>query len=872
MTASITLSTGHRRFLVVDDERIVAEDISECVTAMGGSVLGIAITGQDAIDLADEHRPDLVLMDICLQGDIDGVEAALTIRDRWQIPVVFLTAYSDPGVLERAKAADPAGYIVKPFDEASLRSTIEIALHRCDLERALRGNREWLTTILTGMDDGVIVADKAGQIVFMNPAAERLTGWESSRVMSQPLAHVSPLYDGNTGDLLAHPSVAALGGGETPAPCAEAVLLRADASTVAVDVSGGAVRDRLGTITGVVMLVRDVSLARQTTRQLRLHQQHLESLVQERTGKIIETNRRLVAEIEERQRAEASLATRARLEALVNSISADFLALPPGESERGWPGALEKIGETLRADAVRLYLLHDQRPEISCRHEWCRSDQVEGQGCLQDRPFAPPASKTRRSLLHHPPPTDDPALHALATEVAELHGMASVVLAPLIEQDRLIGYLSLESVESRDWPPEAIDLLWMVMSAFSHTVHRARVDREKRRLQEQLTRAQRMEAVGQLSGGIAHDFNNTLLPIIGYADLLLARLPENDPTVGELTEIRRAAQHAATLTRQLLAVSKKQVVNKVIFDLNEELCAMRNLLQRVIGEDITLETRLEEGLPAILADPGQIQQVVMNLVVNARDAMPRGGVVVLRTRRADTTESNIPLIDGHVASGSLVCLSVEDSGTGIAPEIRDRIFDPFFSTKGNEGTGLGLAVIFSIVEQHHGGIDVETTVGEGTSFRVYLPASEKPAALPPIGPAAREAMPLGHGQRILLVEDEDAVNRFVTTALSKHGYEVLSAVDVRHAWQVFEKEKGRFDLIFSDAVLPDGNGVELIGRLLGHRPEMRALLSSGHTDKEALLRLAVEREISFLQKPYSLPDLLRTVNDVLNGTHQAVLN
>jgi signal transduction histidine kinase/CheY-like chemotaxis protein len=587
---------------------------------------------------------------------------------------------------------------------------------------------------------------------------------------------------------------------------------------------------------------------------------------------VVETNRRLVAEIEERQRAEASLATRARLEALVNSISADFLALPAGECERGWPGALEKIGETLHADAVRLYLLHDQRPEISCCHEWCHPDHSDRRGCLHDRPFAPASSRTPRSLLRFPASGgEDEGNPALAAEIAELHRMGSVILAPLIEQDRLIGYLSLESIEPRDWPAEAIDLLRMVMSAFAHTVHRARVDREKRRLQEQLTRAQRMEAVGQLSGGIAHDFNNTLLPIIGYADLLLARLPEDDPTVSELTEIRRAAQHAATLTRQLLAVSKKQVVNKVVFDLNEELCAMRTLLQRVIGEDITLELRLEEGLPAILADPGQIQQVVMNLGVNSRDAMPRGGVVVLRTYRVDAG-SQIPLINGHVATGPLVCLSVEDSGTGIAPEIRDRIFDPFFSTKGNEGTGLGLAVIFSIVEQHHGGIDVETAVGAGTSFRVFLPASDKAPAAAPIGPAAREAMPLGHGQRILLVEDEDAVNRFVTTALSKHGYEVLSAVDVRQAWHVFEREKGRFDLVFSDAVLPDGNGVDLIGRLLRTRPEMRALLSSGHTDKEALLRLAVEREISFLQKPYSLPDLLRTVNDVLNGTHQSVLN
>jgi two-component system cell cycle sensor histidine kinase/response regulator CckA len=450
--------------------------------------------------------------------------------------------------------------------------------------------------------------------------------------------------------------------------------------------------------------------------------------------------------------------------------------------------------------------------------------------------------------------------------------MASVVLAPLIEQDRLMGYLSLESAGPREWPEEILGLLRTVVGTFAHTVNRARVDREKRRLQEQLTRAQRMEAVGRLSGGIAHDFNNTLLPIIGYADLLLARLGDDDPAAAELIEIRRAAQHAATLTRQLLAVSKRQVVTKVHLDLNEEIGAMGNLLRRIIGERIAFEGCLEEGLPAIHADPGQIQQVIMNLVVNARDAMPNGGRLTIRTRRADAAESAIPLLDGSTARGPLICLSVEDTGSGIAPEIRDRIFDPFFSTKGNEGTGLGLAVIFSIVEHHHGGLDVESSVGRGTTFRVLLPASTTAAPAAPAGQASRETLRVGKGERILLIEDEEAVNRFVTTALSTHGYEVLSAPNVRDAWDVFERENGRFDMVFSDAVLPDGNGVELIGRVLETRPTMRTLLSSGHTDKEALLRLAVDRDISFLQKPYSLPDLLRVVDDVLHGTNEAVLD
>ena len=412
----------------------------------------------------------------------------------------------------------------------------------------------------------------------------------------------------------------------------------------------------------------------------------------------------------------------------------------------------------------------------------------------------------------------------------------------------------------------------MTVGPFAHTLHRYRADRDRRRLEEQLARAQRMEAVGRLSGGIAHDFNNTLLPIIGYADLLLSRLPNDDTTTLELTEIRRAAQHAASLTRQLLSFSKKQVVNKVVMNLNDELATMRNLLQRIIGEDVSLDSSLAPGLPSILADPGQIQQVVMNLVVNAREAMPAGGRVTLRTALASCPPAAAEA-GPEGRPPAMVELSVADTGRGIPEEIRDRIFDPFFSTKGQEGSGLGLSVIFSILEHHGGSIDFETELGRGTTFRVLLPVTTL-AGKPAPGPAAapHDLMPVGRGQRILLVEDEFAVNRFVTTALSRHGYEVLSADCVNAAWATFVRERGRFDMVFSDAILPDGNGVDLISRVLGHCPSMRTLLSSGYLDKDALLRLARERDISFLQKPYTLPDLLQTVDDVMHAKRQAVLN
>ncbi len=857
------------RVLVVDDERIVAEDISECLGNMGCDIVGVAMTGADAIALARRHRPDLVLMDVCLAGDMDGIQAATLIRDELEIPAVFLTAYSDGGVLTRSKLADPAGYIVKPFEETNLRSTVEIALHKSSMERSLRQNHEWFVTILASMGDGVLVADAQGMVRFMNPAAEQLTGWDSFRVLGRQATHVLPLYDARTGDRRPHPVESA---GEQR-DHADTLLLRADGSTMAIDLSSAPVRNRHAEITGTVLIFRDVTSARQTTEQLRQYQQHLESMVQDRIAEVRDTNQRLLAEVEDRRRAEQALASRARLESIVASISGSFLELAPWDVHRGLSGALGRVGTGISADAAVLYLVQANGAEITAEHEWCASPVIASAG-PQSWPFtAEPVEGARRHLLHYPAPTAVRAQHRLAQEIATRRRAHALVLVPLIEQDRLMGYLGVEARSPRAWTTEEIDLLWMVAHPFANALHRQRVEMDKRRLQEQLTRSQRMEAVGRLSGGIAHDFNNTLLPIIGYADMLLDRLPASDPARTELTEIRRAARHAATLTRQLLAFSKRQVVHKVVFDLNEDIVQMRNLLKRIVGENMTLETSLTDGLPPLVADPGQIEQVVMNLIVNARDAMPDGGTARIRTALVPPEKTS--LLSGRTATAPHVRLTIEDTGVGIPQEIRDRIFDPFFSTKGAEGTGLGLAVIFSIIEQHQGGIEVESEVGRGTAFHIFLPCAE-PSAGPPDKVLAHSEAPVvmerGHGQRILLVEDEEAVQKFVSQALTQHGYHVRTASCVAEAWRTFQAGQDQFDMVFSDAVLPDGNGIELIGRLLGSRPAMRALLSSGYTDKNAVIELSTRQEISFLQKPYSLPDLLRKVSDVLQQKYDGVLN
>lgn len=846
-------AVARRRFLVVEDEPRLAEELAGSLTRMGGDVVGIVSSGQEAVRLAQKFEPDLVLMDIVLPGDMDGVEAARRIREQADLPVVFLSAHTEPRVLERAKQARPLGFLVKPFDEAGLRSTLEIALHQAALERALRDHREWFSTILTSMADGVLVAEASGVLAFMNPAAEALTGWQAERVARQPVAYVCPFYDARSGQLLTHPALMALEGQHVA--LTEAFLRRADGTLVAAEVSARPVEAPTGAVTGAVVLVRDVTAGRQAAEQLRLHQQQLEAVVAARTRSLEEANRRLQEEIEERIRAEASLSTRSRVEALISDISSTFLAQPPGLNAEAWTEALEKIGAAAGADAAALYILNEVEADarLTCAYEWTSP----GVACAPAGPLPG---------LQASEPTEQ-----LAERLALARGRAKVFLRPLVERDRVLGYLSLESLTATPWLPETRDLLEMAAGTFAQALRGARAEREKSRLQEHVARAQRMEAVGRLSGGIAHDFNNTLLPIIGYADLLLSRLLEDAECRQELLEIRRAAQHAATLTRQLLAFSKKQVVNKVRLDVNTELASMHNLLQRLIEEPVRLVVTPVAQPSFILADSGQFQQVVMNLLANARDAMPHGGTITIETE-AIPADSGVPLLNGHLARGPLVRLTVKDTGVGIAPELRDRIFEPFFTTKGSDGTGLGLSVVYSIVEQHGGGLEVESTTGQGSAFHVYWSAAveAEPARKPVL--TNQEGVPRGQGQRVLLVEDEAAVNRFVTAALRQHGYVVLAAETVQQAMALFEREEGCFDMIFSDAILPDGNGVELIDRVLAVKPGLPALLSSGYTDKDGLLRLAAERDIAFLQKPYTLPELLRTVDSVLQGTHCAVLN
>ncbi len=377
----------------------------------------------------------------------------------------------------------------------------------------------------------------------------------------------------------------------------------------------------------------------------------------------------------------------------------------------------------------------------------------------------------------------------------------------------------------------------------------------RRYVDEQLRQAQRMEAVGKLAGGVAHDFNNILTAIHGYSELLLERLECPATMRREIEEIRKAAQRAGALTRQLLAFSRRQVLQPKVLDLNALLADLYHMLRRVIGEDIDLQTIPGPALRFVKADPGQIEQVILNLAVNARDAMPHGGRLTVETCNDDLDAAYAGLHPG-VQPGPYVKLAVSDDGSGMDEETRSRLFEPFFTTKAGQGTGLGLSIVYGVVQQSGGHLRVESQPGVGTTFEIYLPQAEAAAVEEPEPPAAEPAA--GGSETILLVEDESPVRYVVRTILQRSGYSVLEAGDGGAALHLSQAHPGPIHLLLTDVVMPGLSGPELFQRLDLQRPGMPVLYMSGYADK------TVPGD-HFLQKPFTKEALVRKVREVLEG-------
>ncbi|MDH3675847.1 MAG: PAS domain S-box protein, partial [Anaerolineae bacterium] len=579
-------------------------------------------------------------------------------------------------------------------------------------------------------------------------------------------------------------------------------------------------RDIQGTIIGLVGVSRDISKRKKVEQELNKYRDHLEELVRERTVDLTRVNERLLQEIKERTRVEKALReSEQELQMILTSIteyvwSADIVDgqvqyryySPVVEQMTGYPPEYYMSG----VEAWLKTIYPDDRPQA----EFQVARELSGEVISHEYRITRPEG-----------------------EVIWLQGTTS----PTLDQTG------------------AVVRLQGVVSEIT----------ERKQLEAQLRQAQKMEAIGTLAGGIAHDFNNMLTAVIGYADLALDLLTPDHPVYDDIRGIRKISDRAADLTRQLLAFARRQMIEPDVLNLNDLILNLGEMLGRLIGEDIALEIQPAPDLGQIRVDPNQIEQVLVNLVVNARDAILNGGQITITTANVFLDDDDVQE-RAEIVPGQYVRLAVHDNGTGMTEEVKSHIFEPFFTTKDvGEGTGLGLATSFGIIKQSQGHIEVESGSGLGTTVEVFLPQVEEVGSGLPQARSSQD-VPLGRAT-VMLVEDDSSVRHLTARMLRHHGYTVIEAGNGEEALVLYKQQPdNKIDLVITDVVMPLMGGKPLADQIRAIRPESKILFVSGYTDKILAHKDILEPGVGFLHKPYSPEMLIRKVHNLLTGSKSPV--
>ena len=444
-------------------------------------------------------------------------------------------------------------------------------------------------------------------------------------------------------------------------------------------------------------------------------------------------------------------------------------------------------------------------------------------------------------------------------EFAKQMGVKSMISCPIIYEDEPLGILAVDNIKSkRPLIQRDINLLMGIAPQIAARLHNVRVEAH-------LRQSQKMEAVGSLAGGVAHDFNNILTSILGYSEILSTKLPEDDPLQYMIEEIHHAGKRAAGLTRQLLTFSRKQVTELKITNLNMIVEDMGKMLGRLIGENVVMEMFTTKKIGNIMADVGQVEQILMNLVVNARDAMPNGGYLVIETGEIDLDEEYARAHNG-LQSGSYAVLTVTDNGEGMARDVQEKIFEPFFTTKEQgKGTGLGLSTVFGIVKKHQGHIYTYSEPGKGTTFKIYFPIVQGHVEKETL--KKTKAMAKGT-ETILVVDDDDAIRRLVLDTMEPLGYKLIEAVCGEDALEKCRTRKGKIDLVLSDVVMPGLNGISMVKILKKEYPDIKTVVMSGYADNGIINRDVLESDITFINKPLLPVSLANKLRSVLDGDNK----
>jgi len=740
--------------LIVEDEAIIASVIAAALKKFDFGVQEILSSGEAAVAAARRKQPDLILMDIRLQGAMDGISAAERIQEQMDVPIIYLTAYADEPTLERAKKTKPYGYIPKPFQEIELKTTIEMAIYKHGFEVQLKQSEARFRSLFENSQDIIYISDRDGNLLEMNPTGLNLFGYAREEILG---TQSSRLY----ADAHDYKSFFSRIKKEKSLKDVELRLRNKRGEMIYGLETANTILDKDGKISGVQGIIRDITAKKKQEETLVLLQTAINAsseavLITDRTSVIVYGNPAVEA-----------MTGYSMLEIVERNV--EILGSGVAKDEKD-----SRMWETIRAG-------NSWAGEFLNRRK-------DGTDYYQ-----------------------------------------RAIISPVRDNDGEI----------------------------SHFVSIASDITMEKKLEEQMIQAAKMDSLGRLASGIAHDFNNYLTIINGYSEMLLAE-NENGQENENLKIILQAGKNASKLVAKILGFSRRQPPTPAVLDVNASLTELEHMVRRLVGDKIELCLDLDPHAGSVFFDPGQLEQVLINLVINARDAMPGGGQLRLASAPATLGETGAAIHPG-LLPGAYAAIRIQDNGTGMEPRVLAHIFEPFFTTKpAGEGTGLGLASVFGIISQNQGAVWAESEPGRGSTFHLLLPQAMTAASVEPERRPGRRF----DGRTVLLIEDEPSIRQLLRAILESLGLEVHEAGDGTQGIAMAQALP-RLDLLFSDVVLPGLSGIEAAERVRVLHPEAAVILSSGQGEnylKRAGLDLA---KVHFIAKPSSRKAIEEKISEAL---------
>lgn len=945
------------RIMIVEDERIVAKDLQFRLQGLGYQVAAMASEGNDAIAKAGATRPNLVLMDIRLEEGMDGIEAAEQIRNQLDIPVVFLTAYADQATLARAKITEPFGYILKPFEERELQSTIEIALYRHKAEQKLRDSERRYRSLVDNSQGLIWTHDLDGKLLSINPAAAHLLGYEPKEIVGRSLKDFMPsehhleldhylarMLDQDSDDGIVQVStrtgesrllqyrnvrqdepgrdayVLAHAADVTDRMRMEQVLRDQNAYLTALHETTLGLMSRLdledlleqiiaraaalvGTEHGYVFLLspqRNVDGEQEMIMRVGIGAYNgFKGTKANRgvglAGTVFQTGEPLVVDDYRNWSGRLALSSRDILRAVAGvplksgSQTVGVIGLAYLEEGRRFGKeemqALNRFGElaSISLDNARLYeAVQSELVERKRAEEGVRRAESFLNTVVDNLPymiFVKDAQDLRFVRLNKA------GENLLGVSSSQLIGKNDYDVVPVEEaeffekKDRetlMMGKMvdipeePIETPKGRRYlhtkkiPVIDADGQPRYLVAIAEDITERKLEEERQRaFERKLQETQKLESLGVLAGGIAHDFNNLLVSILGNVGLVLVDLEPDSPVREPVEQIKVAAQRAADLTRQMLAYSGKGRFVMQRINLNSVITEITQLLQVSISKNAALRFNLTQNLAPIEGDVTQVRQILMNLIVNASDAIGEGqGTIGLTTGAVNADREYLAgsFMAPDLPEGHYAFVEVADDGVGMDKETQEKIFDPFFTTKFT-GRGLGLAAVLGIVRGHGGAIKVYSEPGHGSVFRVLLPIKDVPHEIEK--PPTDTLKAKGNGT-VLVIDDEEVVRNVTKRMLARLGYTPILAEDGPSGIEIYKKNKEDIVCVLLDMTMPRMSGEETIGHLKKVNPDVRVLLMSGYSEQEASTRFNGKGIGAFMQKPYTPQDLQEKLNEILS--------